>query len=82
MAVYCIVKPRVRRVVLVRLIGEDDKDFLVSESHRILKPSGIVICVNCDWDSVAYNGEKKELIAKAIHTYAVTKLPWMDDFDS
>ncbi len=82
MAVYCIVKPRVRRVVLVRLIGEDDKDFLVSESHRILKPSGIVICVNCDWDSVAYNGEKKDLIAKAIHTYAVTKLPWMDDFDS
>lgn len=25
---------------------------------------------------------KKDLIAKAIHTYAVTKRPWMDDFDS
>ncbi len=59
-----------------------DKDFLVSEIHRILKPGGTVICVNCDWDSIAYNGENKELIAKAIHTYAVTKQPWMDDLDS
>ncbi len=59
-----------------------DKDFLVSEIHRILKPGGIVICVNCDWDSVAYNGENKELISKAIHAYAVTKQPWMDDIDS
>ncbi len=59
-----------------------DKDFLVSEIHRILKPGGVVICVNCDWDSVAYNGENKDLISKAIHTYAVTKQPWMDDLDS
>lgn len=59
-----------------------DKDFLVSEIHRILKPGGIVICVNCDWDSIAYNGENKELISKAIHAYAVTKQPWMDDLDS
>lgn len=59
-----------------------DKDFLVNEIHRILKPGGVVICVNCDWDSIAFNGENKELIAKAIHAYAVTKQPWMDDLDS
>ena len=59
-----------------------DKDFLVSEIHRILKPGGVVICVNCDWDSVAYNGENKELISKAVHSYAVTKQPRMDDLDS
>lgn len=59
-----------------------DKDFLVSEIYRILKPGGTVICVNCDWDSVAYNGENKELISKAVHAYAVTKQPWMDDLDS
>ncbi|MBE6819424.1 MAG: methyltransferase domain-containing protein [Ruminococcaceae bacterium] len=59
-----------------------DKDFLVSEIHRILKPGGVVICVNCDWDSIAYNGEDKELISKAIHAYAVTKQPWMADLDS
>ncbi len=59
-----------------------DKDFLVSEIHRVLKPGGVVICVNCDWDSVVYNGENKELISKAIHAYAATKQPWMDDLDS
>ncbi len=59
-----------------------NKDFLINEIHRILKPGGTVICVNCDWDSVAYNGENKELISKAIHNYAVTKQPWMDDLDS
>lgn len=59
-----------------------DKDFLISEIHRILKPGGVVICVNCDWESIVYNGENKELISKAIHAYAVTKQPWMDDLDS
>ena len=59
-----------------------DKAFLVNEIHRIVKPGGVVICVNCDWDSVVYNGENKELISKAIHAYAVTKQPWMDDLDS
>ena len=59
-----------------------DKDFLVSEIHRILKPGGVVISVNCDWDSVTYNGENKELISKSIHAYAVTKQSWMDDIDS
>ncbi|MBR4051269.1 MAG: methyltransferase domain-containing protein [Clostridia bacterium] len=59
-----------------------DKDFLVSEIYRILKPGGTVICVNCDWDSVAYNGENKALISKAVYAYAVTKQPWMNDLDS
>lgn len=59
-----------------------DKSFLVREIYRVLKPGGVVICVNCDWDSLAYNGKNKELITKAIHAYAVTKQPWMDDIDS
>lgn len=59
-----------------------DKDLLVGEIHRILKPNGVVISVNCDWDSITYNGENKELISKAVQAYAITKQPWMDDLDS
>lgn len=59
-----------------------DKEFLVKEIYRVLKPSGVVICVNCDWESIVYNGKNKELISKAIYDYAVTKQPWMDDIDS
>lgn len=59
-----------------------NKDFLVAEIYRILKPGGVVICVNCDWDSIVYNGENKDLITKVIHAYAATKQPWMDDIDS
>ena len=36
-----------------------DKELLVSEIHRILKPGGTIISVNCDWDGVTYNGENK-----------------------
>ena len=59
-----------------------DKEAFVNEIHRILKPGGIVICVNADWDSAVFNGENKDLITKAIHAYAVTKQWWMDDLDS
>lgn len=59
-----------------------DKELLVKEIYRILKPRGVVISVNCDWDSIVYNGENKELISKAVHAYASTKQPWMDDLDS
>jgi len=59
-----------------------DKEAFVSEINRILKPGGVVICVNADWDSAVFNGENKELITKAIHAYAVTKQWWMDDLDS
>lgn len=56
-----------------------DKEALVQEIGRILKPGGTVLCVNCDWDSVVYNGRDKDLIARAVHAYAVTKQGWMED---
>ena len=59
-----------------------DKAALVREIHRILKPGGSAVCVNCDFDSIVYNGEDKEAISRAVHAYAVTKQGWMDDLDS
>ncbi|MGI5985575.1 MAG: methyltransferase domain-containing protein [Oscillospiraceae bacterium] len=59
-----------------------DKEKHIREIHRLLKPDGFVICVHCDWDSIAINGSKKEIINKAIHNYANWQQPWMDDLDS
>ena len=59
-----------------------DKTTFVKEIYRILKPGGMILCVNADFDSTIYNGENKDLITKVIHAYAVTKQGWMDDIDS
>lgn len=59
-----------------------DKTAFVKEIYRILKPGGMVVCVNADFNSTIYNGEDKDLITKALHAYAITKQGWMDDIDS
>lgn len=59
-----------------------DKSKFIKEIHRILKPNGTVICANADFDSITLNGKDKELIRNVIHSYAITKQPWMDDLDS
>ena len=58
------------------------KNKALEEIHRILKPNGTVICANADFDSITLNGKDKELIRNVIHSYAITKQPWMDDLDS
>lgn len=71
-------------LVLIKDLLEcvSDKKTFVEEVYRILKPAGMVICVNCDYDSIIYNGADKDLITKAVHAYAITKQDWMDDIDS
>lgn len=59
-----------------------NKEKHIQEIHRLLKPNGSVICVHCDWDSIAINGSEKEILNKAIHNYANWQQPWMGDIDS
>ncbi len=58
-----------------------DKNTLLTELHRILKPGGQIVCAHFDWDSAFYNGIDKELIRKIIHTYADWKQDWMEACD-
>lgn len=55
---------------------------IVSEMHRVLKPGGTVICINCDWESIIVNGSNKALINKAVSGYANFRQEnWMDAHD-
>ena len=59
-----------------------DKVKIVKEIHRVLAPGGQVVCCHCDWDSMVFNGEDKDLIKNVLHKYSNWKQPWMDDVDS
>ena len=59
-----------------------DKDALIREVHRVLRPGGQVVFVHWDWDSQAIDGTDKELVRKMIHTFGDWKQNWMADVDS
>lgn len=55
----------------------------IRELHRVLKPGGYIVCIHCDWESIALNGNNKQLINKAIYEYAnYLQSGWMDSCDS
>lgn len=58
-----------------------DKDSLIREVHRVLKPGGQVVFAHWDWDSQLINGSDKELIRKITHAFADWKQNWMTDCD-
>lgn len=59
-----------------------DKDALIREVHRVLRPHGQVLFAHWDWDSQAIDGSDKDLVRKIIHTFGDWKQAWMADCDS
>jgi ubiquinone/menaquinone biosynthesis C-methylase UbiE len=59
-----------------------DKQHLLREVHRVLKPNGQVIFAHFDWDSQLVDGENKALIRAITQTFNDWKQDWMSDIDS
>lgn len=58
-----------------------DKDALLSEFYRILKPRGRVLAAHWDWDTMLYSVKSKDIARKAISAFSDWKQPWMDNSD-
>lgn len=59
-----------------------DKQKLLKEVHRVLKPDGQVIFAHFDWDSQLIDGENKPLVRSITQTFSDWKQDWMTDIDS
>ena len=58
-----------------------DKEALLGEFHRILKPHGKVLAAHWDWDTMAYSAKCKDVARKAVSAFSDWKQPWMDNCD-
>jgi ubiquinone/menaquinone biosynthesis C-methylase UbiE len=59
-----------------------DKQALLAEVHRVLRPRGLVVAAHFDWDSQLLDGEDKELVRTIVHSFADWKQMWMADADA
>jgi SAM-dependent methyltransferase len=58
-----------------------EKESLISETHRILKPNGKTIFAHWDWDTQVYNSAHKDIIRKFVTRFSDWQQPWMDSSD-
>lgn len=66
---------------LVYEFAINNKEALVSEIHRVLKPGGRVLAMHWDWDTQTYNIPTRELARMAVRAFSDWKQPWMDEAD-
>jgi ubiquinone/menaquinone biosynthesis C-methylase UbiE len=59
-----------------------DKQGLLKEVFRVLKPGGQVVFAHFDWDSQLIDGNNKFLIRRIVQTFNDWKQAWMTDIDA
>ena len=58
-----------------------NKEALLAEIYRVLKPGGEILAMHWDWDTQIYNISTRELTRKAVWAFSDWKQPWMDEAD-
>ncbi len=58
-----------------------DKDHLLRETARVLKPGGQVAFAHFDWDSQLFDGNDRQLVRKIVQIFNDWQQPWMTDCD-
>jgi len=58
-----------------------DKDALISEIHRVLKPRGKVLAMHWDWDTQTYSVSNRNFARRAVSAFSDWKQSWMGDCD-
>ena len=58
-----------------------EKEPLINEIHRVLKPNGKVIFAHWDWDTQIYNSAHKDIIRRFVTKYSDWRQPWMASSD-
>ena len=59
-----------------------DKQALLSEVHRVLRPQGTVVFAHFDWDTQVFNGDDKNLVRRMVQTFGDWQQAWMTDSDA
>ena len=58
-----------------------NKNILIKELYRILKPCGKLLIAHWDWDTQVYNTQNEKIIRNIVHQFADWKQGWMDACD-
>lgn len=58
-----------------------NKDALISEIHRVLKPRGKVFAMHWDWDTQTYTVGNRNFARRAVWAFSDWKQSWMGDCD-